>query len=106
MAKKLSAGSPATADKVGSAIPENVSVSAEPETGLVTPKKSDRSDEVADNDDDYDLKLFLEPDSMEDDWIPTSQKSPANTTVDEKIRSLFKKHTFSKAELFRPRQLS
>ena len=68
----------------------------------MTPKKSDRSDEVADNDDDYDLKLFLEPDSMEDDWIPTSQKSPANTTVDEKIRSLFKKHTSSKAELFRP----
>ena len=51
-----------------------------------TPKKSDNSTEEGAGNEDDDIKLFLEPDSVEEDWIPTSQKSPADTTVDGKTR--------------------
>ncbi len=46
-----------------------------------TPKKAD-----APNDEDDSLRLYLEPDTLEEDWIPTSQKSPVETTINEKTR--------------------
>lgn len=35
---------------------------------------------------DDDFHLFLEPDSIEEEWIPTSQKSPTDSTINEKSR--------------------
>jgi hypothetical protein len=39
-----------------------------------------------DEEDEDSMKLYLEPDTAEMDWFPSSQKTPGETTVNEKSR--------------------